>query len=65
MARDLKRSVVVEGVETADQAAWLKSNGCEYGQGFYFSRPLPSAEALRYIAMHFDASGAPGVAGEA
>ncbi len=65
LARDLKRSVVVEGVETAEQATWLKSNGCKFGQGFYFSRPLPSAEALRYIAMHFDPSGASGVAGEA
>jgi EAL domain-containing protein (putative c-di-GMP-specific phosphodiesterase class I) len=65
LARDLKRSVVVEGVETTEQAAWLKSNGCKFGQGFYFSRPLPSAEALRYIAMHFDPSGASGVAGEA
>ncbi len=63
LARDLKRSVVVEGVETAGEADWLKTNGCEYAQGFYFSKPLPSAEALRFIAMHFDAAQASSTAG--
>ena len=55
LAHDLKRTVVVEGVENAKDAAWLEQLGCEYGQGFYFSRPLPSAQALQYIALHFDA----------
>ncbi|HJW42482.1 MAG TPA: GGDEF and EAL domain-containing protein [Rhizomicrobium sp.] len=53
LAQDLKRSVVVEGVETARDAQWLKQLGCEFGQGFYYSQPLPSAQALQYIALHF------------
>lgn len=57
LAQGLKRDVVVEGVETARDAQWLKALGCEFGQGFYFSQPLPSAQALQFIALHF-ASGA-------
>ena len=33
LAHDLKRSVVVEGVENAEDAAWLKHLGVEYAQG--------------------------------
>jgi diguanylate cyclase (GGDEF)-like protein len=62
LARDLKRSVVVEGVENVDEADWLRHLGCDYAQGFFFSEPLPAAEALKFIAMHFD-SGASGAAG--
>ncbi|HEY0781909.1 MAG TPA: EAL domain-containing protein, partial [Thermoanaerobaculia bacterium] len=34
--------VVAEGVETAEQVAELRSLGCEYGQGRFFSLALPS-----------------------
>ncbi|HEX4304175.1 MAG TPA: GGDEF and EAL domain-containing protein [Rhizomicrobium sp.] len=54
LAHDLRRSVVVEGVESAEDAAWLKQLGVEFAQGFYFSQALPSAGALEYIARHFD-----------
>jgi EAL domain-containing protein (putative c-di-GMP-specific phosphodiesterase class I) len=53
MARELKRSVVIEGIETEDDALRLRDIGCEFAQGFFFSPPLPSAEALKFIAMHF------------
>ncbi len=41
-------SVAAEGVETAEQAEGLKALDCEYGQGYYFYRPLDgdSVEAL-------------------
>ncbi|MBT2515467.1 bifunctional diguanylate cyclase/phosphodiesterase [Arthrobacter sp. ISL-30] len=35
---------VWEGIETAEQAEYLRSIGCTSGQGYYFSRPLPEAE---------------------
>ena len=35
---------IVEGVETAEQAALLQEMGCDMGQGFYFARPLPSED---------------------
>jgi diguanylate cyclase (GGDEF)-like protein/PAS domain S-box-containing protein len=54
LAHDLKRDVVVEGVESEDDAALLKEMGCEFAQGFYYSPPLPLADALNYIARHYN-----------
>jgi EAL domain-containing protein (putative c-di-GMP-specific phosphodiesterase class I) len=68
LAHDLKRTIIVEGVEREPDAAWLKALGCEYAQGYFFSKPLPSADALNFIAMHFDLlaarSGVANVAGK-
>jgi len=40
LAHNLGLAVIAEGVETAEQVAIIKSLGCEYAQGFYFSRPV-------------------------
>jgi diguanylate cyclase (GGDEF)-like protein/PAS domain S-box-containing protein len=58
MAHELGRSVVVEGVESESDAAWLNSLGCAFGQGYYFSLPLAPAEALAFIARHYDVAAA-------
>ena len=42
LARVLDKTVVAEGIETAEQAALLSTNGCQIGQGYYFSRPMPA-----------------------
>ncbi len=44
MAKWLNLPVLAEGVETAVQAEFLKSIGCELVQGYYYARPLPAAE---------------------
>ena len=54
LAHDLKRDVVVEGVETEAEAERVKEIGCEYAQGFYYSPPLQLADALNYIARHYN-----------
>jgi diguanylate cyclase (GGDEF)-like protein len=41
--------VVCEGVETAEQVAFLHSIGCQILQGYHFSRPLPAAEATALL----------------
>jgi diguanylate cyclase (GGDEF)-like protein len=42
MAHSLNLSVVAEGVETKEQLEFLRAHGCEYVQGYYFSRPVPA-----------------------
>jgi diguanylate cyclase len=44
MAQMLNLRVVAEGVETAEELAFLQRNRCDQAQGFYFSRPLPADE---------------------
>ena len=44
MARRLHLSVVAEGVETKEDEQLIKSLGCDYGQGYYYCRPIPAAE---------------------
>jgi diguanylate cyclase (GGDEF)-like protein len=50
---------VAEGVETEDQVAELKMLGCQVGQGFYFSQPLPVEEFDELLTRHFAAVGRP------
>ncbi len=45
MAHNLRLKVVAEGVETEGQIALLVANRCDEMQGYYFSRPVPAAEA--------------------
>ena len=45
LARSLKMEVVAEGIETKDQLQVLADLGCEYGQGYYFSKPLDAKTA--------------------
>ena len=42
--------VVAEGVETQADAAYLRSIGCEYGQGFLFARPAPAQVWIERLA---------------
>lgn len=52
LADNLRLKTVVEGVETAEQVAALKVLGCDYIQGYYFSKPLPAKEFEEYLAVH-------------
>ncbi len=49
LAKTLRLNVVAEGIETIHQLHQLRILGCEYGQGYLFSRPVPVEEAERLI----------------
>jgi diguanylate cyclase (GGDEF)-like protein len=54
LAHSLNLTVIAEGVETADQMAFLIDNGCDELQGHYFSKPVPTDEALELLKRgHF------------
>jgi EAL domain-containing protein (putative c-di-GMP-specific phosphodiesterase class I) len=49
MAHALDLEVVAEGVETEEQLAFLREQGCDRVQGFYYSQALPRDELVAYI----------------
>jgi diguanylate cyclase (GGDEF)-like protein/PAS domain S-box-containing protein len=52
LARELGMAVVAEGVETAEQAALLRSMACDYGQGYWFAKPLDRQAATLLVQGH-------------
>jgi diguanylate cyclase (GGDEF)-like protein/PAS domain S-box-containing protein len=59
VAQHFRLAVVAEGVETAAQAAYLRSVGCAFAQGHYYARALPSSKIVEQL------SGGRPVAGDA
>ncbi|MEO0317130.1 MAG: hypothetical protein RL404_807 [Pseudomonadota bacterium] len=49
MAHKLGLKVIAEGIETAEQRDWLQQVGCDYGQGFLFSKPVPPEDFSRLL----------------
>ena len=47
LGKELGKRLVAEGVETESQLSFLKINGCDAIQGYYFSKPLPVEEYER------------------
>lgn len=44
MSQDIGLDIIAEGVETYEQAQFLKNCGCDSAQGFYYSKPIPAEE---------------------
>jgi diguanylate cyclase (GGDEF)-like protein len=49
LGKSLGMQVIAEGVETTEQEAYIISEGCHEGQGYYYSKPLPARELLSYL----------------
>lgn len=52
MAHKLGMKVIAEGIETTQQRDILIASGCDYGQGYLFSRPLPAAAFEKLLKNH-------------
>ena len=55
LAHALGLKVVAEGVETEQQLDALRSLGCDFAQGFLFSRPLPAADLIAAFGLQVSA----------
>ena len=51
LAHELGKSVVAEGIEKKEEAAFLRSIGCEYAQGYHFGEPMPERDVLQLLKM--------------
>ncbi|MCK4493297.1 MAG: EAL domain-containing protein, partial [Methylococcales bacterium] len=49
LARSLDLEIVAEGIETKGQLDFLAQKGCDYVQGYYYSKPVPSDEFIRLL----------------
>ncbi len=49
LGKSLDMLVIAEGVETAEQERYLIDEGCNEGQGYHYSKPLPAAELLSLL----------------
>jgi len=52
LAHTMKARVIAEGVETAQQAARLARVGCDYLQGYHFSRPVPAQQIPVFVERY-------------
>ena len=49
LGKSLGMQVIAEGVETAEQEAYIIAEGCHEGQGYYYSKPLPARELAVFL----------------
>lgn len=49
LAHGLGLKVVAEGIENTQQLSFLKQLGCDYGQGYFFSKPITASEFQQYL----------------
>jgi EAL domain-containing protein (putative c-di-GMP-specific phosphodiesterase class I) len=49
LSKDLSINVVAEGIETAEQLAFLRNCNCDEGQGYFISKPKSADELLEFM----------------
>ncbi|PAU89484.1 GGDEF-domain containing protein [Pseudomonas sp. WN033] len=52
LARSLNMQVIAEGVETREQEAYIIAQGCNEGQGYLYSRPLPASSLIDWLRSY-------------
>jgi EAL domain-containing protein (putative c-di-GMP-specific phosphodiesterase class I) len=59
IGHSMNLKVVAEGIETQAQMKFLKSHGCDFGQGYLFCHPRPAGELLSVLREEEDIAGVP------
>lgn len=49
MSHQLGKTVIAEGVETKQQVDWLKARDCDYVQGYYYAKPMPAGDFVKFV----------------
>jgi len=49
MSKSLGLQTIAEGVETVEQLTYLRAQGCDEVQGYYYSKPMPAEQAEQYF----------------
>ncbi|GEK89332.1 diguanylate cyclase (GGDEF) domain-containing protein [Alkalibacterium putridalgicola] len=49
MSKSMNFNTVAEGIESIEQSLFLKENNCEFGQGYYFSKPIRPEEVVKLM----------------
>ena len=52
MMQSIGKQLVAEGAETREAVDMLRDMNCDYIQGYYYSRPLPADEFVRFLNEH-------------
>ena len=52
MMKDIRKEIVVEGVEDKKTLSELADMGCDFIQGYYFSKPIPAEEFIEFLKKH-------------
>ena len=50
LGQNLGLAAVAEGIETPDQLAMLQSLDCDFGQGYFFAKPMPAEAVVTYMS---------------
>jgi diguanylate cyclase (GGDEF)-like protein len=56
LGHDLGMQIIAEGVESVEQEASLRALGCDFGQGFFYTRPVPLPELLDWVVGRADST---------
>jgi EAL domain-containing protein (putative c-di-GMP-specific phosphodiesterase class I) len=51
VARHFRLKVVAEGIESSEQVEYLRSIGCDFAQGYFYSRPLAGDSIVDHIEL--------------
>ena len=50
----MNKKILIEGVETYEDFDYFRNAGCDYVQGFYFSKPLSKADFIEFMRSSRD-----------